>query len=196
MGAGPVSEDFLARLRRRVWPGSNPLRRRTDLFEPVALLIASLLGIAALVVGFAVAQTVLQDRVAEVRTEQASRHQEQVRVLADLKGDDPISRTVAVGWEPQPGDRRFAVIEVPLDGPLPETMSIWVDREQHPMPPPRTPSEATQAAGTVGAGVILCSAFGIAVLYGGASWCVHHRRLAAWEAEWAQVGPKWRHYLP
>ena len=49
MGAGPVSEGVLARLKRRVWPGANPLRRRTDLFEPVALLVVALLGAVALV---------------------------------------------------------------------------------------------------------------------------------------------------
>jgi len=196
MGAGPVSEGVLARLKRRVWPGANPLRRRTDLFEPVALLVVALLGAVALVAAGMVGQAVLADRKAEVEAEQAARHQEPVRVLADLKGDDPTSRAVAVGWEPAPGDRHYAVVEVPINGPLPAEMSIWVDHDQRPVPPPRTPSEAAQAAGTAGAGVLLGSAVGTGLLYSGARWYVRRRRLAAWEAEWSQVGPKWRHYLP
>ena len=75
----------------------------------------------------------------------------------------------------------FTVVEVPINGPLPAEMSIWVDHDQRPVPPPRTPSEAAQAAGTAGAGVLLGSAVGTGLLYSGARWYVRRRRLAAWE---------------
>ena len=192
MGAG----GGLTRLLRRVWPGANPLRRRTDLFEPAALLVVLVLTAVAVVAALLVSQSVLHSHLAEVRAEQASRHAVQARVLAHLKSDDPVTRPVAAGWSPSPQQERFAVVEAPVNGPLPAELPIWVDREDRPVPPPRPPAEATQAAGTAGAGVLIGSVLGLSVLYGGARWVVRRQRLAAWEAEWAQVGPKWRHYWP
>ena len=195
MGAGPVSGGVLARLRRGVWPGANPLRRRTDLFEPVALLVLSVAAMAVLLCSFVASQAVLRDHLAQVNTEHADRHQVTARVLSDVPGDDAaVVRSVAVGWGAEA--EHVAVIEVPTGTQLADSVPIWVDPQDRPVPPPRTRSEATQAAGTAGAAVLLGSGAVLGGLFAAVRWYVIKRRLAAWEEEWAKIGPHWRHHHP
>ncbi|MFR9729719.1 hypothetical protein ACL03H_10865 [Saccharopolyspora sp. MS10] len=195
MGAGPVSSGVLARLRRGLWPGDNPLRRRTDLFEPIALLVIVLAAAVVLVASFAASQAVLRDRMAEVNAERADRHQVTAQVLGEVPGGSSAIRAVEVAWGDPPAPRHAAVIEMSTATPLADTAQIWVDRADRPTPPPRTPSEATQAAGTAGAAVLFGSGLVLAGTYAGARRYVGRRRLAAWEQEWARVGPRWRHHL-
>ncbi|GAA3355461.1 MULTISPECIES: hypothetical protein [Saccharopolyspora] len=195
MGAGPVSGGVLARLRRGVWPGANPLRRRTDLFEPVALLVLSAAAVVVLICSFVASQAVLRDHLGQVNAERAQRHEVTARVLSDVPGQDSaVVRSVAVGWGPEP--QRVAVVEVPTGTRLADTLQIWVDPQGRPVPPPRTRSEATQAAGTAGAAVLLGSGLVLGGLFAAARWYVGRRRLAAWEQEWAEIGPRWRHHHP
>ncbi|GAB2666220.1 hypothetical protein GCM10027271_26790 [Saccharopolyspora gloriosae] len=196
MGAGPVSGGVLARLRRGVWPGANPLRRRTDLFEPIALLVVLVAAVVVLIASFVASQAVLRDHLAQVNAEHADRHQVSAKVLAEVPGESAVVRSIRVGWGAPPGPQHVAVIEVPTGQQLADAVPIWVDPRDTPVPPPRTRSEATQAAGTAGAGILLGSGLVLGGLFTGARWYVGKRRLAAWEAEWAQVGPRWRHHLP
>ncbi|WP_243792656.1 hypothetical protein [Saccharopolyspora gloriosae] len=196
MGAGPVSGGVLARMRRAVWPGANPLRRRTDWFEPIALLVILVAAVVVLISSFVVSQAVLRDHLARVNAEHIDRHPVSAKVLAEVPGESAVVRSVRVGWATPPDPPRSAVIEVPTGTPLADTVPIWVDPQDRPVPPPRTRSEATQAAGTAGAGVLLGSGLVLGGMFGAARWYVGKRRLAAWEADWARVGPRWRHHLP
>ncbi|GAA4860637.1 hypothetical protein GCM10025787_51780 [Saccharopolyspora rosea] len=182
-------------LVRRVWPGANPMRRPTDWFEPVALLIIVLVGVVTVVFAVGTAQSELRDRMGQVQVEQSTRHQVQASVVAQVSGEGTATRSVAVRWG-QPPDEHFAVVDVPSRTPPNGTVPVWLDQRGRLVAPPMTPGEATQAAGIAGAGVLVGSAVGTLLLFALARWVVVRRRLAAWAAEWEEVGPQWRNHAP
>ncbi|MDA3629547.1 hypothetical protein [Saccharopolyspora oryzae] len=180
-------------LVRRLFPGANPLRRRTDLFEPIALLLAVLVVAAAAVVALLVARDELNNRLAVVEQEQATRHQVVASVVAELPSSATGHRPVAVHWGQPPADR-FAVVDLPARAPAAGTLPIWVDDQDRLVAPPLTGGEAAQAAGLAGAGVLLGAALMTTLgLLGARAW-VTHRRLEAWAAEWEKVEPQWRNH--
>ncbi|RKT85824.1 hypothetical protein SAMN05421805_1011324 [Saccharopolyspora antimicrobica] len=179
-------------LIRRAFPGANPLRRRTDLFEPIAVLLVVLIAAVTAVVAFSVSQNELNTRLAAVEREQASRHQVVATVVAELPSGTTSHRPVAVRWG-QPPDERFAVLDLPARVRAAGSIPVWLDDRGQLTGPPLTRSDATEAAGLAGAGVLLGSALAttLALLLSRA-W-IQHRRMLAWEAEWAEVEPRWRH---
>ncbi|KAA5832622.1 hypothetical protein ABT337_13465 [Saccharopolyspora hirsuta] len=180
-------------LIRRAFPGANPLRRRTDLFEPIALLLVVLIAVVTAVLAFAAAQGELNRRLAVVEHEQLSKHQVVVSVVAELPSSTTTHRPVAVRWG-QPPDEHFAVLDLPARVPAAGTLPVWLDERGQLTDPPLTRGEATQAAGLAGAGVLLGSAMCTTLaLLASRAW-VQHRRLVAWEAEWAKVEPQWRNH--
>ncbi|GAA0534360.1 hypothetical protein GCM10011581_07990 [Saccharopolyspora subtropica] len=186
------NRDGLRRLLRRVFPGANPLRRRTDYFEPIALVFAVLSAVAAIVLATVVAQGELRGRLAQVEREHATRQQVVATVVAEV-GSTTAQRSVAVRWG-EPPDERFAVVELPTRAPVAGTVPVWLDQGGQPTSPPMTSAQATQAAGLAGAAVLIGSALTVVVLVTIARLWVTRRRLAAWAAEWAIVGPQWRRH--
>ncbi|MEU5848986.1 Rv1733c family protein [Saccharopolyspora shandongensis] len=193
MRAGRNGSDLRC-LIRRIFPGANPLRRRTDYFEPVALLLVALIAVATVVAALFVAQSELRGRLADVDREQAAKHQVVATVVAEL-GDaaGTAHRPVAVRWGQAP-DEHFAVIQLPARAPAAGTVPVWLDQQGQPTSPPLTRAEATQAAGMAGASVLLGSALFTTVALMGARLIVTRTRLAAWAAEWEKVGPQWRNH--
>ncbi|MEV0086291.1 hypothetical protein [Saccharopolyspora sp. NPDC050642] len=193
MRAGRNGSDLRC-LIRRIFPGANPMRRRTDYFEPAALLLVALIAVATVVAALFVAQSELRGRLADVDREQAAKHQVVATVVAELgAGAGNAHRPVAVRWGQSP-DERFAVIELPARAPAAGTVPVWLDQQGRPTSPPLTRAEATQAAGMAGASVLLGSALVTTVALMGARLIVTRRRLAAWAAEWEKVGPQWRNH--
>ncbi|MER7010136.1 hypothetical protein ABT324_01735 [Saccharopolyspora sp. NPDC000359] len=180
-------------LVRGAFPGANPLRRRTDLFEPIALVLVVLIAVASAVLAFAVAQGELDRRLVEVEREQLSKHQVVASVVAELPSSTTTHRPVAVRWG-QPPDERFAVLDLPARIQASGTLPVWLDERGQPTVPPLTRGAATQAAGLAGAGVLLGSGLGTTLALLAARAWVQHRRLVAWEEEWAEVEPQWRNH--
>ncbi|QIZ34312.1 hypothetical protein [Saccharopolyspora sp. ASAGF58] len=193
MGAGR-SENDLRRRVRGIFPGANPLRRRTDYFEPVALLVVVLIAVVTVVASIVIAQSELRDRLGEADREQAAKHQVVATVVAEVgNSGGNAQRPVAVRWG-QPPDEHFAVIELPARTPAAGTVPVWLDQQGQLTAPPLTRAEATQAAGLAGAGVLIGSAMFTGVALAGVRLFVTRRRLAAWAAEWEKVGPQWRNH--
>ncbi|GAA4619533.1 Rv1733c family protein [Saccharopolyspora hordei] len=178
-------------LIRKAFPGANPLRRRTDLFEPIALLFVVLVVALTAVQACVVAQQELDRRLAVVQHEQATKHQVVASVVDELPGKTARQRPVVVKWG-EPPEERSAVVQLPSAVPATGPLQVWVDDRQRVTTPPLTRAEATQAAGVAGASVVLGSALVTTLLLLGARAWVQHRRLLAWEVEWARVEPQWR----
>ncbi|MBB5155438.1 Rv1733c family protein [Saccharopolyspora phatthalungensis] len=190
------SSSDLRCLVRRIFPGANPLRRRTDYFEPFALLIVALIAAVTVVVALFIAQAELRDRLIEVEHEQAAKHQVVATIVTEV-GDPNAAghRSVAVRWG-QPPDERFAVVQLPPRAPVTGTLPVWLDQQGGPTAPPLTRADAAEAAGLAGAGVLVGSAAITSVALVGARLLVTRRRLAAWAAEWEKIGPQWRKHAP
>lgn len=181
------------RVLRSVWPGANPLRRRTDWFEPCAVLGVVLALALAFVVSIFAADAVLREQLDLVEAENATRHQITATVVSQVEAEGAQTRSVVVRWGEAPHEQ-FATVRVPAAAEAASAIPIWLDPAGQPVPPPKSRAQATQAAGTSGAGVFLMSVVGITLVTGGARWWVGRRRLAAWEAEWAWIEPQWRNH--
>ncbi len=192
MGARRIGST--QRLLRSVWPGSNPLRRRTDWFETGALGFVILAAVVAVVLAVGLSGTVLRDHLDMVRAEQNNRHQVTATVLAEAGDSDSLTPSVLVRWGEPPRPVREGVVPVAEAVPPNSTIPIWVDGQGQPTLEPKTRADATQAAGMAGSAVLIGCAWATLGIYGLARWWVQRRRLAAWVAEWERVGPQWRKY--
>jgi hypothetical protein len=186
-------------LARRLGFDRNPLRRRWDRIETwimAGLLALLLAGVPLTWIG--VGRWVLQGGQREERAQQAW-HAVPAVVL---RGAPPLSRElsripVATGakalaaWA-GPGGRRLAgEVPVAFGTPAGARMEVWVDRSGHLTGAPLAPSQLAERV--LGAEVLAAMTLAgvLLSLAGVARWQLNRRRLAAWEYQWALVGPRW-----
>jgi hypothetical protein len=187
------------RRRFRLWAGleQSPLCRPCDRLEArlralLVLVFVLAVPLAAWAAGAAVYRV-------SARTEQAERS-DRVLVHAELLAE---ARPIGVGfaavpqvpvpaqWTAADGSQHSGAILVGMTAPAGAVVPIWTDRAGNITEPPRDRDQTTMrtsvAAIAAGSGLAL-------LLYGG--WLAlrrafNRRRMAAWDAEWCQVAPRW-----
>lgn len=189
----------MSRLWRELRPDRNPLRRACDRAE--AALLAALL--AVFLVAVSLAAVIAGGRaygagLRAERAEQAARHPVPAVLLAAARErrHEGYRPRVQARWTAPDGTPRSGRIIVPPGTPAGRTVSLWVDASGQPA------GEPLEAADVIGraivtalfVAVIAAVAAGSALLWAAAlaRWVLFRRRLAAWEAEWRAVGPRWR----
>lgn len=189
----------MSRLWRELRPDRNPLRRACDRAE--AALLAALL--AVFLVAVSLAAVIAGGRaygagLRAERAEQAARHPVPAVLLAAARErrHEGYRPRVQARWTAPDGTPRSGRIIVPPGTPAGRTVSLWVDASGRPA------GEPLEAADVIGravvtalfVAVIAAVAAGSALLWAAAlaRWVLFRRRLAAWEAEWRAVGPRWR----
>ena len=189
----------MSRLWRELRPDRNPLRRACDRAE--AALLAALL--AVFLVAVSLAAVIAGGRaygagLRAERAEQAARHPVPAVLLAAARERryEGYRPRVQARWTAPDGTPRSGRIIVPPGTPAGRTVSLWVDASGRPA------GEPLEAADVIGraivtalfVAVIAAVAAGSALLWAAAlaRWVLFRRRLAAWEAEWRAVGPRWR----
>src|SRR5258708_1824214 len=187
------------RLARRMGLGRNPLRRRTDRIE--AWVSAGLL--AAFLIGAPLAWTgagrwVYQGGVREQRAQQ-SWHQTPAVLLHAAPGMPSYEfrlswqSTVPVPaeWLGPRGQHRFGEVPARVGSRAGQTVQVWVNGSGRATGPPLRGYELARRV--VGAEVLAPVALAVVLL--SLAWAVrrllNRRRLAAWEAAWASIGPRW-----
>jgi hypothetical protein len=98
---------------------------------------------------------------------------------------------VLARWTAPDGRARSGEIPVGIGVTVGQTVGVWVDAAGTLVDPP--PSRGVVLADQATAVAVAVAVLGI-VLFGLACagrWALDRRRLAAWEAEWADVGPRW-----
>jgi len=182
------------RLSRWLGLDGNPLRRRIDKVAAcLAALLMALFLIGAPVLSMAVAHWVGHTAATAQR---AARSWSQVPAVL-LRGA-PLTAGWVFGpswvparWTAPDGHERAGTIPVSTRMAAGRTVRLWVDGAGSPTgPPPRygalVASEAlTAALATAALGIVLLG------LARAGRWVLDRRRLAAWEAAWAAVGPQW-----
>ncbi|MCC9711365.1 hypothetical protein E4N62_42805 [Streptomyces sp. MNU76] len=185
------------RAPRRLWLWrwrANPLRRRSDVVE--GRLLLAVCGLAVAVGAFVGAAT-----AHDVERNLNERRAERQPVAAVLTEDAPatVSATAGTGgkvwaevrWTEADGSPRTgsARVEPGTDGGA--RVRVWLDRHGNVVPAPLDRDDAALqgvALGTV-------TAVGTAVTVSCLGWVVHRRaerrRMAAWDTEWARIGPQW-----
>lgn len=190
------------RRRLRLWAGleRNELCRPCDRVEArlrVLLLIAFLL--AAPFAAWAAGAVVYRASVEAEAVERSSR----VRVDAVLLAD---ARPVGVGfaavpqvpvlarWTAADGSPRTGAILVAITAPAGTVVPIWTDRAGNVAEPPREHDQTTMRTSVAA----MLAGFTVAGLFGavkvGVRRVLNRRRMAAWDAEWSQVAPRWMEF--
>jgi len=180
-----------ARLARRLGLDRNPLRRRTN--KTAACLAAVL--ITVFLVGAPVLSTVAAGSAG--RAAAAARSWRQVPAVVQHATPVPaglgaVARSWArARWTAPDGRARAGQIPVSGEMAAGRAIPLWVDAAGSPTGLP--PSRPAVLASETEAAAVATAALGVVLLC--LAWAgrrvINRRRLAAWEAAWATVGPPW-----
>lgn len=177
----------------------NPLRRHSDVVEAwTVLVVAVLLFVVAPLAGVAAGLRAHDQARALAAAARAERHEVRARVIGDppqrasaVEGDRERPYRAEVRWtEPGKGTRTVWA-RVPSGTRTGDTVAVWLDPRGRAVTPPPDDAAVWQHSVTIG----VCAAGGTAavVLFGHAverRIALRHR-MAEWEREWAQTGPRW-----
>jgi hypothetical protein len=172
----------------------NPLRRPCDRTE--AFVLACLLSALFIMVPLAAAIAGTQAYGAGLRAERAERagwRQDSAVLLATAPAPDysGYEAPVRARWTAPDGARRAGDIAAPPGTRAGRTVLLWVDASGQPTGRPLQPAQVTGQA--IDAAAMAATAAFSALLCAGVlgRWVLFTRRLAAWDAEWRVVGPRW-----
>ena len=183
------------RLARRLGLDGNPLRRRID---KIAACLAALL-MAVFLTGAPMLSVAAARWAGHAGATAQRAARSWHRVPAVLLRGAPLpalgwafgSSWVPARWTAPDGQERAGRIPVNSRLAAGRTVRLWVDTAGSPTGPPLShgaavASEALAAAfASVALGAVLWW------LAGAGRWVLDRRRLAAWEAAWAAIGPQW-----
>ena len=183
------------RLARRLGLDGNPLRRRID--KIAACLAALLMGVfltGAPMLSLAAARWTGH---AAATAQRAARSWHQVPAVLLRGAPLPAlgwafgSSWVPARWTAPDGQERAGRIPVSSRLAAGRTVRLWVDTAGSPTGPP--PSHGAAVASEALAAAFASVALGAVLwwLAGAGRWVLDRRRLAAWEAAWAAIGPQW-----
>jgi len=189
----------LARCARWLGLDRNPLRRGTDRIE-TAIRLAILVLLVTAVPAAAIAAGLWADQLASrhARADYASHHQVSAVLLTSAPGTQapgasssrPVVPVLAV-WVPPGLPERSGQVLAPEGAPKGSTVRIWVDASGAVT---GAPADRSDVIADVCIAVLLTCIAAPAVLLGVAALArraLDRRRLAAWDAEWRSIGPRW-----
>lgn len=182
----------------------NPLRRTTDVVEGwtgllAVVLVVLLTPLAGVLVGTRTGDALQQT----VRAQQQDRHRVTATVLRPAGSarfdTDPESSNGRVGdvrvfasWTGPDGMRHkgeaVAALSRPHAGDL---FPVWTDDRGRLMDRPLDTATAQAHAVLAGIGAATATAGLLEGLRRLLMWRLHRQRLAAWQRDWARVGPDW-----
>jgi hypothetical protein len=175
---------------------TQPVRRRTDRIEDVAVWILIAAGLLVVLLSCGIGFRVHDDLLERGRMESAARTPTVARLLADssvINSANAASSSVMVPatWQDPSGAPRTGFIEAPRGLHAGGSVAIWIDASGAKVPAP-TSAEDAVVIGLVAGGMAL--GVGIGLLVG--LWALIRRatlaaNCARWEAEWREVAPRW-----
>lgn len=126
--------------------------------------------------------------------QEASRSQATAVVLAvtpPTAGTGGFMWQANARWKAPDGREATSEVPVPADTAVGGTFPVWTDRTGDLTSPPLLDSQiAGQTATGQALGVIVSA--GVVALAGVlVRWSLNKRRMAAWDADWHAVGPRW-----
>ncbi|MGW8378176.1 hypothetical protein [Streptomyces sp. ODS28] len=177
----------------------SPLRRRWDVRDAwLGLLAALALLLGAPAAGAAAGMFMYEAKSDARQVQLYERHRVDGVLLeavprsplrqADGTVDDP---TAHVRWRTARGQVHTATVRVTADQPKGASVPVWLDREGRPAEAPLTRQEVQDAAVTSGLATGVAAMGALFVVRWVLRRSLDRARLAAWEQEWAVVGPQW-----
>ncbi|GAA3099106.1 Rv1733c family protein [Streptomyces echinatus] len=182
--------------RVRLWRWRrNPLRRHSDVVEAWIVLAGWLLALAAgVVAGLLAVQTsesAFAARQARVHPVTAVLADGSARMPATGSGYDDGRVWAGVRWTDADGSVHTDRAKVVPGFSAGSRVTVWTNQAHQVVPAPVTGTAADLQSALTGALVAPAAAAAV----WGAGWLVRNRlirrRMAEWDAEWKQIGPRW-----
>ena len=185
----------MLRLRHRLGLDRNPLRRRTDKIAAcLAVVLVAVFLIGALMVSVVAVSWVGRAAAAEQR---ATRSWRLVPAVVQRAAPAPAPSQlnghtwVPARWTAPDGQARAGQIPVTVAVAAGQTVRLWVNAAGTPTGPPPNRGAVVVDAVATAAFALVALASALLCLARTGRWVLDRRRLAAWEAAWATVGPQW-----
>jgi hypothetical protein len=186
----------IARFRRRLHPGRNPLTRFGDRVEAVLLVLVFAGAILALPFAAAFGSETYASQTARAEQERTTRHPATAVSLVaapsqtystDGAGAPADQTTVQAAWFDARGARHTGDVLTDAGSPAGTHVSVWLDQRGELTNEPLSPS--TSAADGVFAAILLWVAItgALAAVYGAGRLAVSRLHSAAWDRAWAQA---------
>ncbi|KOX11087.1 DUF3592 domain-containing protein [Streptomyces sp. NRRL B-3648] len=187
-----------ARVRGWRWR-HNPLRRRSDVVEAwTVLVVAVLLFVVAPLAGVAAGLHAHERASARATAQRAERRPVRAVVigetperLSDVQSDRRHPYRTQVRWTEPGKGVRTAWARVPAGTPAGEPVTVWFDARGRSVAPPPDDLAVRQHAVTVGLSAAGGTAAVVLLAHALERRIALRHRLAEWEREWAQTGPRW-----
>ncbi|MEU4523980.1 hypothetical protein AB0F52_35330 [Amycolatopsis sp. NPDC024027] len=186
----------IARFRRRLLPGRNPLARAGDRVEALLLLLAVAGALLAIPFAAALGSETYAAQTARAAQERTTRHPATAVSLAaasgqsygtDGAGAPAAQTTVPAAWFDARGTRHTGDVLADPGSPAGTRVSVWLD--QHGELTGEPLSASTSAADGVFAAILLWAAItgALAGLYGTARFVLARFHAAAWDRAWSEA---------
>ncbi|MEU1013698.1 hypothetical protein [Streptomyces sp. NPDC005890] len=173
----------------------NPLKRHSDVVEAwivlAGWLLALVAGIFAGVVAAQASESAFAARLSQVHPVSAVLTDDATRTPAAGSGYDDGRVWAAVRWTDADGSVHTDRAKVLPGAPAGTRLTVWTNQSDRVVPAPVTGAAADLQSALTGA--LVAPAAG--ALVWGAGWLVRsrliRRRMAEWDEEWKQIGPRW-----
>jgi hypothetical protein len=186
----------IARFRRRMFPGRNPLARVGDRVEAALLVLMVAGALLALPFAAAFGSGTYAAQTARAEQERSTRHPATAISLAaaptqtystDGAGAPADQTTVPAAWFDARGARHTGDVLADSGSPKGAHVSVWLDQRGELTTEPLSPT--TSAADGVFAAILLWVGVtgGLAALYGFGRFVLDRFRSAAWDRAWAET---------
>ncbi|WP_030911221.1 Rv1733c family protein [Streptosporangium amethystogenes] len=179
------------RLRLHRFDG-NPLRRRSDRIETVAVLVSLLLFVAGLWPAVGLGRQAYQDGL---RAELTAPYRRAVaaEVVDTARPADPSlgGQARTVRWRPANGPPRTGQVVLPQAVPAGSRIEIWLDAAGRPTDPPQSRVETVTVAVFTAIGVMVCVSMALLVFLVGLRVLLNRYRDAEWERAWFLADQRW-----
>ncbi|MEU2060806.1 hypothetical protein [Streptomyces sp. NPDC013455] len=185
--------------RVRLWRWRpNPLRRHSDVVEAWTVLAAWVLalvaGVLAGVLAARASAAAFEARLAQVHTVSAVLTEDSARTPPAGTGYDDGRVWAAVRWTDGDGSVHADRAKVLPGAPAGTRVTVWANQDDRVVPAPVSGASADVQSALTGA--LVGPLAGAAVW--GAGWGVRkrliRRRMAEWDEEWKQIGPRWGNF--
>ncbi|MFF8731909.1 hypothetical protein ACF073_36345 [Streptomyces sp. NPDC015171] len=182
--------------RVRLWRWRrNPLRRHSDAVE--AWIVLACWALAVIIGGFAglaaahTSQSAFAERLVHVHAVSAVLTDDAARTPAAGGSYDDGRVWASVHWTDADGSAHTDRAKVLPGAPAGTRVTVWTNQADRIVPAPVTGTGADLQSALTGALVAPVAG----ALVWGAGWLVRgrliRRRMAEWDEEWRQIGPRW-----
>ncbi|MFC4011256.1 hypothetical protein ACFOY2_28795 [Nonomuraea purpurea] len=173
---------------RRYRLDRNPLRRRSDRVESVALAVAASLVLLSLWPAVAAGRQAYGSV-----PDTTGRQQVRATLLADAPvaylsfGEVATGELTPARWTTASGRQHTGRLRAPVLAKAGTELNIWVDAGGHQAAPPPSRDELRITGVATGLLIMLVSATLVTAAFAGVRWLLDRGRYRAWDAAWSPV---------